>query len=57
MIIKAFKPSKDWGPFKASDMADWRAFKDLKKQKREKRISSKLKQFFYVLIGLENRLS
>lgn len=57
MIKKAFTPSKDWGPFKASDLADWRAFKDAKKQKREKRISSKLKQFFYVLIGLENRLS
>lgn len=57
MIKEAFKPSKDWGPYKSSDLAAWRSFKDAKKQKREKRISSKVKQFFYVLIGLEDRLT
>ncbi|XP_033214270.1 sodium-dependent nutrient amino acid transporter 1-like isoform X2 [Belonocnema kinseyi] len=56
MIQEAFKPSKEWGPIKASDLASWRIFKDAKRQKREKRCASKIKQFLYVITGCEDRL-
>ncbi|XP_034944573.1 sodium-dependent nutrient amino acid transporter 1-like [Chelonus insularis] len=57
MIIKAFQPTKLWGPADPVDYAAWRQFKETLRKKKETRTSSKLKQFLYVLVGQEDKLT
>ncbi|XP_076679953.1 sodium-dependent nutrient amino acid transporter 1 isoform X2 [Andrena cerasifolii] len=56
MIKSAFKPSSDWGPKNAKELASWREFKETRRKIREKRDCSRIKQFVYVILCWEDKL-
>ncbi|XP_043280535.1 sodium-dependent nutrient amino acid transporter 1-like isoform X2 [Venturia canescens] len=56
MFQSAFLPLPSWGPRNPSRHAAWTRFKETMKKKREKRTSSRMKQFFAVMIGREEKL-
>lgn len=57
MIKNAFMPTAVWGPRNPLRYAEWRQFKETLRKKKETRTSSKLKQFLYVVVGQEDKLT
>ncbi|XP_011503193.1 PREDICTED: sodium-dependent nutrient amino acid transporter 1-like [Ceratosolen solmsi marchali] len=57
MFLLPLKPSKQWGPLHQANLTAWRHFKEIRRAQREKRISSRLHQFLYILVGCESRLN
>lgn len=56
MLMASIRPSKEWGPLNQSNLLAWRRYKESRRLKREKRDSTRLKQFLYVLLGWEEYL-
>ncbi|XP_053988536.1 sodium-dependent nutrient amino acid transporter 1-like isoform X2 [Hylaeus volcanicus] len=56
MIKSAFRPSPEWGPRNAKQLASWCEFKETRRKIREKRECSRIKQFVYVILCWEDKL-
>ncbi|XP_076756123.1 sodium-dependent nutrient amino acid transporter 1 [Xylocopa sonorina] len=56
IIKSSFEPSPEWGPKNTRELASWREFKETKRKIREKRDSSRIKQFIYVILCWEDKL-
>ncbi|XP_076240345.1 sodium-dependent nutrient amino acid transporter 1 [Calliopsis andreniformis] len=56
ILMSLFRPSSEWGPKNARELASWREFKETRRKIREQRDCSRIKQFVYVILCWEDKL-
>ncbi|XP_012271680.1 sodium-dependent nutrient amino acid transporter 1 [Orussus abietinus] len=57
MFQAAFRPSREWGPKEPEHLAAWLRFKETARASREKCGVPRLKRFFLVVLGCEDRIA